>query len=158
MGSGEGSRSTVCTTAMIASAASAAAFALRPPAEVRSAASVVVAVQDLGGDPRVVGEPLRCEDRQAAAPNEQETLAGERVQDTGVAEACGVAHRHDRRTNVKVVAVCLRQGVDRYCPVWLGRVGEGTLPRQGLEQRERSELERVEWGWVASSAIASTRF
>ena len=106
---------------------------------------MVTAVQDLGGDPRVVGEPIGREDRQAIAPRDQETLAGERVQDTGVAEACGVAHRHDHRTNVKVVAVGLRQGVDRYCPVWLGRVGEGRLPRQGLEQRERSELERVEF-------------
>jgi hypothetical protein len=71
---------------------------------------MVVAVQELGGDPRVVGEPLGREEKQATAPREQETLAGERVQDTGVAEACGVAHRHDHRTNVEVVAVCLRQG------------------------------------------------
>ena len=105
---------------------------------------MVVAVQDVGGDPRVVGEPLGREDRQATAPREHETLAGERIQDTGVAEARGVAHRHDHRTNVKVVAVCVRQGVDQYCPVWLGRVGESPLPRQCLEQRERSELERVE--------------
>jgi hypothetical protein len=117
---------------------------LPPPAEVRSPASMVGAVQDVSGDPRVVGEPLGREDRQATAPREQETLAGERVQDTGVAEACGVAQRHDHRTNVEMVAVCVRQGVDRYCPVWFGWVGEARLSRQGLEQRKCPELERVE--------------
>jgi hypothetical protein len=36
------------------------------------------AVHDLGGDPRVVGEPLGSEDRQAGAFGEQVSLAGQR--------------------------------------------------------------------------------
>ena len=97
---------------MIASAAFAAALALRPPAEVRSPTSMVVAVQDLGGDPRVVGEPLRRQGRQACASGVQEAFARKRVQYVGVAEAGRVAHRNDRPTNVKVVAMRVRQGVN----------------------------------------------
>ena len=111
---------------------------------------MVTAVQDLGGDPRVVGEPLGREDRQPTAPREQETLAGERVQDTGVAEACGVPHRDDRRTNVEVVAVCLRQGVDRYCLVWFGRIGEGPLPA-----RAWSSVSVLSWSGLSFFGLGS---
>ena len=89
---------------------------------------MVTAVQDLRGDPRVVGEPLRRQGRQACASGVQEAFARKRVQYVGVAEAGGVAHRNDRPTNVKVVAVRVRQGVNRYRPVWFGWVGESPAP------------------------------
>ena len=105
---------------------------------------MVTAVQDLGRDARVVGEPLGREDRQAIAPRDQETLAGERVQDTGVAEACGVAHRDDRRTNVEVVAVCLRQGVDRTAPS-----GSGGLAKAGSRASAWSSASVLSWSGLS---------
>src|ERR671914_2159220 len=97
---------------------------------------VVRPVQNARRHAGLVSDGLSRQD-ETPWPAEEETLAQQRTDDVGVAEAGGIAPRDDGPADVKVVAVRVRHAVDRDRAVLSRRIRERALARHRLQERQR---------------------